>query len=61
MGSNLDLDNSFILLIKMKKIVIQGLGCGFAMLTFCAGAKKNKRYLFKAIGVEKTFKWIKNC
>ena len=54
MGSNLDLDNSFILLIKMKKIVIQGLGyVGLAMLTFCAGAKKNKRYLFKVIGVEK--------
>ena len=43
MGSNLDLDNSFILLIKMKKIVIQGLGyVGLAMLTFCAGAKKQK-------------------
>ena len=38
----------------MKKIVIQGLGyVGFAMLLFCAGAKKNNRYLFKVIGVEK--------
>jgi len=38
----------------MKKIVIQGLGyVGFAMLTFCAGAKKRNRYLFNVVGVEK--------
>ncbi len=38
----------------MKKIVIQGLGyVGFAMLTFCAGAKKNNKYLFEVTGVEK--------
>ena len=38
----------------MKKIVIQGLGyVGLAMLTFCAGAKKNNKYLFKVVGVEK--------
>jgi len=38
----------------MKQIVIQGLGyVGLAMLAFCAGAKKNNKYLFRAIGVEK--------
>ena len=38
----------------MKKIAIQGLGyVGFAMLTFCAGAKKKNKYLFKVVGVEK--------
>ena len=38
----------------MKKIVIQGLGyVGLAMLTFCAGAKKNNKYLYKVVGVEK--------
>jgi nucleotide sugar dehydrogenase len=38
----------------MKKIVIQGLGyVGLAMMTFCAGAKKNKKYLYKVVGVEK--------
>jgi nucleotide sugar dehydrogenase len=38
----------------MKKIVIQGLGyVGLAMLTFCAGAKKKNKYLFKVVGVEK--------
>ena len=45
----------------MKKIVIQGLGyVGLAMLAFCAGAKKNNKYLFKVVGVEKkSFKGIK--
>ena len=39
----------------MKKIVIQGLGyVGLAMLTFCAGAKKNNKYLYKVVGVEKS-------
>ncbi|WP_435116849.1 nucleotide sugar dehydrogenase [Candidatus Pelagibacter bacterium nBUS_49] len=38
----------------MKKIVIQGLGyVGLAMMTFCAGAKKNNKYLFNVVGVEK--------
>ncbi|MDA8559960.1 nucleotide sugar dehydrogenase [Candidatus Pelagibacter bacterium] len=38
----------------MKKIVIQGLGyVGLAMMTFCAGAKKNNKYLYKVIGIEK--------
>ena len=38
----------------MKQIVIQGLGyVGLAMLAFCAGAKKNNKYLFRVIGVEK--------
>ncbi len=38
----------------MKKIVIQGLGyVGLAMMTFCAGAKKNKKYLYEVVGVEK--------
>ena len=38
----------------MKKIVIQGLGyVGFAMLSFCAGAKKNKKYLYNVVGLEK--------
>lgn len=38
----------------MKKIVIQGLGyVGLAMMTFCAGAKKNKKYLYNVMGVEK--------
>lgn len=38
----------------MKKIVIQGLGyVGLAMLTFCAGAKKNNKYLYNVVGVEK--------
>ncbi len=38
----------------MKKIVIQGLGyVGLAMMTFCAGAKKNKKYLYDVVGVEK--------
>ena len=46
----------------MKKIVIQGLGyVGFAMLTFCAGAKKNNKYLFEVTGIEKIFKWVENC
>jgi UDP-N-acetyl-D-mannosaminuronate dehydrogenase len=32
----------------MKKIVIQGLGyVGLAMMTFCAGAKKNNKYLYQ--------------
>jgi len=38
----------------MKKIVVQGLGyVGLAMLTFCAGAKKNNKYLYNVIGIEK--------
>ena len=38
----------------MKKIVVQGLGyVGLAMLAFCANAKKNNRYLYKVVGVEK--------
>ena len=38
----------------MKKIAIQGLGyVGLAMLTFCTSAKRNKKYLYKVIGVEK--------
>ena len=38
----------------MKKIVVQGLGyVGLAMMTFCAGAKKNNKYLFNVVGVEK--------
>jgi len=38
----------------MKKIVVQGLGyVGLAMMTFCAGAKKNKKYLYNVVGVEK--------
>jgi len=38
----------------MKKIVIQGLGyVGLAMMSFCAGAKKNNKYLYDVIGVEK--------
>ena len=38
----------------MKKIVIQGLGyVGLAMMTFCAGAKKNNKYLYNVVGVEK--------
>ena len=37
----------------MKKIVIQGLGyVGLAMMTFCAGAKKNGKYLYNVVGVE---------
>ena len=35
-------------------IAIQGLGyVGLAMLTFCAGAKKNNKYLYNVVGVEK--------
>ncbi len=38
----------------MKKIVVQGLGyVGLAMMSFCAGAKKNNKYLYKVIGIEK--------
>ena len=38
----------------MKKIVIQGLGyVGLAMMSFCAGAKKNNKYLYNVFGVEK--------
>ena len=38
----------------MKKIVVQGLGyVGLAMMSFCAGAKKNNKYLYDVIGVEK--------
>ena len=38
----------------MKKIVIQGLGyVGLAMMTFCSGAKKNNKYLYNVVGVEK--------
>ncbi len=38
----------------MKKIVVQGLGyVGLAMTTFCAGAKKNKKFLYNVVGVEK--------
>ena len=38
----------------MKKIVVQGLGyVGLAMMTFCAGAKKNNKYLYNVIGIEK--------
>lgn len=38
----------------MKKIAMQGLGyVGLAMLTFCTSAKKNKKYLYKVIDVEK--------
>ena len=38
----------------MKKIVVQGLGyVGLAMMTFCAGAKKNKKYLYNVVGIEK--------
>ena len=37
----------------MKNIVVQGLGyVGLAMMTFCAGAKKNK-YLYNVVGIEK--------
>ena len=37
----------------MKKIVVQGLGyVGLAMLSFCAGAKKNNKYLYDVVGVE---------
>ena len=38
----------------MKKIAMKGLGyVGLAMLTFCTSAKKNKKYLYKVIDVEK--------
>ena len=38
----------------MKKIVIQGLGyVGLAMMTFCAGAKKNKKYLYNVTKLKK--------
>ncbi len=38
----------------MKNVVIQGLGyVGLAMMTFCAGAKKNNRYLYNVVGLEK--------
>ena len=38
----------------MKKIVVQGLGyVGLAMMTFCAGAKKNNKYLYNVVGIEK--------
>ena len=38
----------------MKKIVVQGLGyVGLAMLTFSSGAKKNSKYIYNVIGVEK--------
>lgn len=38
----------------MKKIVIQGIGyVGLAMLTFCAGAKKNNKFLYDVVGVER--------
>ena len=38
----------------MKKIVVQGLGyVGLAMMTFCAGEKKNNKYLYNVIGIEK--------
>jgi UDP-N-acetyl-D-glucosamine dehydrogenase len=38
----------------MKNIAIQGLGyVGLAMMVFCAGAKKNGRYLYDVIGIEK--------
>ena len=38
----------------MKKIVIQGIGyVGLAMLTFCAGAKKNNKFIYNVVGVEK--------
>lgn len=38
----------------MKKIVIQGLGyVGLAMMTFCAGAKKNGKYIYNVVGIEK--------
>ncbi len=41
----------------MKKIVVQGLGyVGLAMMTFCAGAKKNNKYLYNVVGVEKNSK-----
>ena len=45
----------------MKKIVIQGLGyVGLAMMTFCAGAKKNGKYLYNVVGVENnTIKGLK--
>lgn len=38
----------------MKKIVIQGLGyVGLAMMSFCAGARHNNKYLFDVVGIEK--------
>jgi UDP-N-acetyl-D-glucosamine dehydrogenase len=38
----------------MKKIVIQGLGyVGLAMMSFCAGARHNGKYLFNVVGIEK--------
>lgn len=38
----------------MMKIAIQGLGyVGLAMMTFCAGANRNKKYLYNVVGVEK--------
>ena len=38
----------------MKKIAVQGLGyVGLAMMTFCAGAKKNNKYLYNVVGIEK--------
>ena len=38
----------------MKKIVIQGIGyVGLAMLTFCAGAKRNNKFLYEVVGVER--------
>ena len=37
----------------MKKIAVQGLGyVGLAMMSFCAGAKKNK-YIYNVVGIEK--------
>ena len=38
----------------MKKIAVQGLGyVGLAMMTFCAGAKRNNKYLYNVVGIEK--------
>tara|TARA_B100000029_G_scaffold516521_1_gene630532 strand:+ start:132 stop:1484 length:1353 start_codon:yes stop_codon:yes gene_type:complete len=39
----------------MKKIVIQGLGyVGLAMMTFCAGARRGKKYQYDVVGIEKS-------
>ena len=44
---------------KMKKIAIQGLGyVGLAMMTFCAGANRNKKYLYNVVGIEKKIKKV---
>ena len=44
----------------MKKIVIQGIGyVGLAMLTFCAGAKRNNKFLYEVVGVERKSQRVK--